>query len=81
MPDSQPPLCGDKLRQARCSAGLSLDLAAQMLGRSPHTLRSWESGRFAPPVRMLTACAELYRADIGSFFPAGGPQGGAHAAA
>jgi transcriptional regulator with XRE-family HTH domain len=69
-------LCASSLRAAREHAGLTLEAAAAGLGRSPHTLRGWESGRYAPTVAMLADLAALYGTTPAAFF-----SGAAHAAA
>jgi transcriptional regulator with XRE-family HTH domain len=68
VPNAHSSFRSDVLRRARCDAGLTVEASASELGRSPHTLRGWESGRFTPPVEMVTRAAALYGTPVASFF-------------
>ena len=50
---------GGRLYASRQNAGMSLNLAARLLGVKASTLKSWESDRSEPRVNKLVALAGL----------------------
>ncbi len=50
---------GGRLYAARQKAGMSLYMAANLLGVKPGTLKSWENDRSEPRVNKLNALAGL----------------------
>ncbi|MBJ7539857.1 helix-turn-helix domain-containing protein [Marinomonas transparens] len=44
---------GERLKAARKAKRLSRDDLARLLSRSPHTVKSWEIDKHAPPCSML----------------------------
>ena len=59
------------LRALRVNAGLDQRAAAKIIGVTPETLGSWESGKTFPTVPQITKIEELYSvnyADI-NFLP------------
>jgi transcriptional regulator with XRE-family HTH domain len=51
---------GDRLRQVRHAAGLTLACVAAPIGVSPQAISSWEKGTHEPRLSHLVAVAELY---------------------
>ncbi|WP_250009122.1 helix-turn-helix transcriptional regulator [Actinoplanes sp. M2I2] len=67
-------LSGTRLRQLRHAAGYTVDQAAEKIGRSTHTIRSYESGRVSPPAHVLGEIAAVYDCQVSDFYAADGSQ-------
>jgi DNA-binding transcriptional regulator YiaG len=52
-------------RQIRERRGLSREVVAKAIGRSPSALASWETGRWAPPSRACALLADVYGVELG----------------
>ena len=63
---------GQRLRQARLAAGVSLEQAAQTAGRSAFTVRAYETGAVDPPVNVMARLGRLLLHPIDDFLTAPG---------
>lgn len=52
---------GERLRQGRQAAGLSMEEAAEKLRTNPPRLEKWERGEGEPTIDELRAAVRLYR--------------------
>ncbi len=67
---------GGRLYSSRQNAGMSLNLAARLLGVKASTLKSWESDRSEPRVNKLVALAGLLGVSPTHFLAEEGHDGG-----
>jgi len=51
---------GQRLRESRLAAGLTVEAAALAVQRTAYTINSYELGRVEPPVHILVALSALY---------------------
>ena len=56
---------GDRLREARESAGLTQEAAGQALGVSKGAVSAWETKRNTPFLEQFVGLCKLYKADAG----------------
>lgn len=52
------------LKALRTNSRLTLEEASKLIGVSRETLRSYESGKTAPDLKMLPKILKVYKADI-----------------
>lgn len=59
---------GERLKAQRVSHGMSRELLAVNIGRSYHSIVSYEHGRAEPPANVVAALAEALSCDVGALF-------------
>lgn len=59
---------GPRLRDARIAAGLSPEQLAIAVGRSVHSIQSYQIGRVSPPLHVLSLLAQALDVDVTDLF-------------
>ena len=72
-PPAMPTYSPQRLRDARVSAGLSRDQAAQRAGRTVATVTAYEQGGVTPTVAILGRLATIYSVGVETLFDADDP--------
>ena len=52
------------LKAMRTNIGLTLEQASKLIGISRETLRSYETGKTSPDLKLLSKILKIYQADI-----------------
>lgn len=64
---------GPRLRDARLAAGLSPEQLAVSIGRSVYSIHSYETGRIAPPLSVLSQISDALSVDVADLFTVSPP--------
>lgn len=60
---TKKPVYRINLMAERVKRGLTVQEVGQAIGANPNTIRTWETGEFAPDAEHLARLCKLYKAD------------------